>query len=393
MGKDITDIEKSCSVRSASPNELNYLEQVIASGNLSSLMGGTFTPRFEKKFAEIMDARYAVAMNSCMSALHSAVIAAGAGAGTEVICDPEYIFGSIAVLYNNAIPVYVDINPVTHNMDPDKLASAITERTKAIIVTHAWGLPAEMDRIMEIAKKHNVMVIEDCAEAILAKYKGKYTGTLGDVGCFSFQASKQMPLGDAGMATTKDEKIHKALANMAGAPTFLSIAYSLDYNYRINEPTSAIGLAKLETLHEAIGQLVKNANYYDKAVEDCDWITLQRGPDGAEHSFYYWAATFTGDNNGPDFEEFKKEIEKAQFSSISIGYTQMPAYKHPLIKNRAAAAFSDERNKHCRQNYEDGCCPVAERVIPRLILGYVIEPEETARQEAQKLHNVIQKFL
>ena len=294
MSKDIIDIEKMFSVRSASPNELNYVEQVIASGNLSSLMGGTFTPRFEKKFAEIMDARYAVAMNSCMSALHSAVIAAGAGAGSEVICDCEYIFGSIAVLYNNAIPVYVDINPVTHNMDPDKLASAITERTKAIIVTHAWGLPAEMDRIMEIAKKHNVMVIEDCAEAILAKYKGKYTGTLGDVGCFSFQASKQMPLGD---------------------------------------------------------------------------------------------------DNGPDFEEFKKEIEKARFSSISIGYTQMPAYKHPLIKNRAAAAFSDERNKHCRQNYEDGCCPVAERVIPRLILGYVIEPEETARQEAQKLHDVIQKFL
>lgn len=387
------DNEKKMAARTASPNEHAYVKSVLDSGALSSLMGGTYTPRFEQAFADALGCKHAVAMSSCMAALHSAVIAAGAGAGCEVICDSMYIFGAMSVLYNNAIPVFVDIDPITQNMDPDKIEAAVTERTKAIIVTHAWGLPAEMDRINSVARKHGLVVIEDCAEAVLAKYKGRYTGTWGDIGCFSFQASKQMPLGDGGMATANDPELYKALANFAGAPTFLSIAYGLDYNYRINEPTAAIGLAKLETLHACIDQLKKNASYYDQAVEGCDWITLQRGPAEAEHSFYYWAANFTGDDgNGPDFEDFKKAVKEAEFSSITIGYTQIPAYKHPLIAERKAQAFTDPRNSVCRMEYDAGLCPVAEQIIPRIILGYVVEPEEAAKQEAQKLHELIKRL-
>lgn len=383
------ETEKNLSSRPATGNEYTYIKTVLDSGNFSSLMGGKMTPLFEAGFSELTGAKTSVAMNTCMSALHSAVIAVGAGAGSEVICDSVYIFGAMAALYNNAIPVFVDINPTTHDLDPGKIEAAITPRTKALIVTHAWGLPAEMDRIVAICKKHDIAVIEDCAEAILARYKGRCTGTWGDVGCFSFQASKQLSLGDGGMATAQDEEMHKHLANFAGAPTFLSIAYSLDYNYRMNEMTAAVGLARLETLPQEIERLRKNAAILDEAVADCDWITLQRGPEGAEHSFYYWAANFIDTDDGPALDEFTHAIEQADAPTLSVGYTGMAAYQQPLIRERRAPAFTDARNKDCVMRYEDGTCPVAEKTVPRIILGYTIAPEEIIRQDAATLHDII----
>jgi perosamine synthetase len=387
--KDFTDREKEVAGRSYAGNERRYLQEVLAGGKLSSLAGGTFVPRFEKKFAEMMGAPRAVAMNSCMSALHAAMICAGAGPGAEVICDPEFIFGAMAVLYTGAIPVFVDIDPITHNLDATKLEAAISERTKAVIVTHAWGLPADMDGILAVARRHNLLVVEDCAESILATYKGRYTGSLGDIGCFSFQASKQLSLGDGGMATANSEALAKALAKHAGAPTWLSVAYGLDFNYRMNEPTAAIGLAQLETLPQAIESLRANAAHYDQAVAGCPWLQLQRGPEGSCHSFYHWVATFNGERHGISLDQFKAALRDSGAVSITVGYTQMPAYQHPVIKDQLAHAFHCAANRCGHERYPAGLCPVAERVIPRLVLGYVLGSEEMARREAEKLHDVI----
>ena len=382
--------EKNTSGRIYSGNEIAYLQEVLETGRLSSLTGGTFVPRLEEAFAKAIGTRYAVAINTCMSALHAGVLCAGAGAGSEVICDSEFIFGSMAALYNNAIPVFIDIDPVTHNMNPDGIEAAITDRTKAIIATHAWGLPAEMDRIVEIARRHKLLVIEDCAEALFADYKGKMTGSWGDIGCYSFQASKQLSTGDGGMATTSDPDLCKQIAAQAGAPTFQSVAYNLDFNYRMNEVTAALGLAQLEVMPAFIGKLRTNARYYDQAVEGCSWIKIQRGPAGANHSYYHWAATFAGEDRGLSLDEFKKAVGEVEFSSLSLGYTGMPAYKHPLIVNRAAHAFHCPENRGHSGKYDDGTCTQAERAIPRLILGYMVESEETAKIEAEKLRGVIQ---
>lgn len=393
MPRDVLiEQEKKMSGRSYAGNDMPYLKQVLDSGRLSSLNGGEFVPRFEKEFASMVGSRHAVAIHSCMAALHSAVMCAKAGPGTEVICDAEFIFGALSVLYNNAIPVFVDIDPVTHNMDAGKIAAAITDRTKAIIVTHAWGLPAEMDRIMEIAKPRGIVVIEDCAEALLADYKGKYTGAWGDIGCFSFQASKQLSTGDGGMATTSSDELHERLAAQAGAPTFHSVAYDLDYNYRMNEPTAAVGLAQLEVMPQFIELLRANATLYDQAVEGCKWIRLQQGPAGANHSYYHWAATFQGDEHGLSLDEFKSAVEAEGFCSLSVGYTTMAAYKHPVINELRAHAFHCPENKGHSGTYADGTCPVAERVVPRLILGYVVEPAETAKQEADRLHALVRRL-
>jgi dTDP-4-amino-4,6-dideoxygalactose transaminase len=327
-----------------------------------------------------------------MSALHAALLCAGVGGGTEVVCDCEFVFGAVAALYANAVPVFVDIDPITHNMRPDALEAAITDRTKAVVVTHAWGLPAQMDRIVEIAHRRGVFVVEDCAESLMAPYDGRYTGGWGDVGCFSFQASKQMSLGDGGMATTNSDEIANALALHGGAPTWLSVAHALHYNYRMNEPTAAIGLAQVETLTTAMAQIARNARYYDEAVAGCPWLRLQRGPDRACHSFYHWAATFDGEAHGLELAAFRQALAASGAESLSIGYTGMPAYRHPVVRDRLAHAFACEANSCAGREYPDGLCPVAERVIPRLLLAYPVGPESAARLDAEILRAVIDRL-
>ncbi|OGD19881.1 MAG: hypothetical protein A2W03_08335 [Candidatus Aminicenantes bacterium RBG_16_63_16] len=390
---DLIEQEKAGSGRDYSGNDLPYLKQVLDSGHLSSIMGGTFVPRFERAFARAIGTRHAVAMANCMCALHSAVLCAGAGPGTEVICDSEFIFGALAVLYNSAIPVFADIDPVTHNMNPDTVEPLVTDRTRALIVTHAWGLPAEMDRIVAIARRHKLLVIEDCAESLLASYQGRLSGAWGDIGCFSFQASKQLSTGDGGMATTSSDELAAKLGEQAGAPTFLSVAYNLDYNYRMNDLTAAVGLAQLEAMPEFIAGLKRKAALFDQAVEGCPWIKLQRGPAGAEHSFYHWAATLDESaGGGPGLDEFKAAVKAAAFSSVSIGYTGMPAYKHPVIRERRAQAFRASENRGHSARYEDRTCPAAESAVPRIILAYLVGSEETAKRDAERLHTLVAQF-
>ncbi|MGQ9731980.1 MAG: DegT/DnrJ/EryC1/StrS family aminotransferase [Candidatus Zipacnadales bacterium] len=369
--------------------ELELLKEVLDSGNLSGLSGGQMTPRFEKAFAEAHGAQYGVAMNSAMSVLHASVIAAGAGAGDEVLCDPVCVFGAVAVMYNNAIPVFVDINPVTWNLDPATIEPRISERTKALIVTHVCGLAAEMDRIVEIAQRHGLLVIEDCAHAVLTSYRGRYVGSWGDIGSFSFQMSKQLALGDGGMAITNNEELAKQLALHAGAPTFHSIAHGLHFNYRMNEQTAALGLAQLERLPDYLAGLKRNASFYDAAVEGCDWITLQRGPEGADHTFHLWGATFQGAERGLPREEFARVLQE-EGASISLGYTNLPAYKHPLLAQRLGygrgCPLDCPLYEGTANHYPEGLCPQAEALFPNIMLAYPFRPEEDAQRDAEALH-------
>jgi len=381
-------------VRVFDEKELQAVKQVLDSGNLSS-MGGKATAAFEAAFAQALGAHYGVAMNSAMSVLHSAVMAASAGAGDEVICDPVCVFGAVSAMYNNAIPVFVDIDRTTWNMDPGLIEAKVTERTKAIIVTHVCGLPAEMDRIAAVAKKHNLIVIEDCAHSLFATYKGKFTGTWGDIGSFSFQMSKQMALGDGGMAVTSDEALAKALDLNAGAPTFYAVAYGLHFNYRMNEQTAAIGLVQFERARKYVEELIEIASLYDCAVQGCDWIALQRGPDDARHTFHLWGATFRGDEMGISLDDFKRALQE-EGAPVSVGYTNMPAYKHPLIAQRLGYGrgcpldcplYAGGSNR-----YEDGLCPNAEYVLPRMMLAYTFGPKEEHERNAARLRQVIERL-
>jgi len=364
--------------------DLEMLAEVLKSGNLCSL-DGEMTHEFEKEFAKMLGSTFGVAMNGAMSVLHAGVLASGAGTESEVICDPVFVFGPMAALYANAVPRFVDILPDSHNMDPDKLEAAINERTKAVIVTHAWGLPAQMDRIVEIAHGHGLTVIEDCAHAILATYKGKCTGTWGDIGSFSFQGSKQMSLGDGGMAITDDEKLTKELGLHAGAPTFHCVAHGLHYNYRMTELAAAVGLAQIERMPGFVADLTTIARIYDQAVEDCKWLPLQAAQD-AVSTYHLWAANFRGEEVGIGLEDFKQALAEEQ-CDLWVGYTDMPAYRHPVIRERMAHSC------HCPHNQPfpayEGSCPIAEHAIPRMLLANTVKPVETARREADALNRAI----
>jgi dTDP-4-amino-4,6-dideoxygalactose transaminase len=374
--------------------ELELVREVLNSGMLSGLGGGQLTPRFEREFAAAVGGQYGVAMNSAMSVLHSAVKAAGAGAGDEVLCDPVCVFGAVATMYNNAVPVFVDIDPVTHNMDPDLIEARITDRTRALIVTHVWGLPAPMDRIVEIAHRHNLLVIEDCAHALFAVYKGRQAGTWGDIGSFSFQMSKQLGLGDGGMAVTGSDALRDDLALMAGAPTFQAVAHGLHWNYRMTEATAAIGIAQLERAPAYIAGLQAVARHYDAAAEGCQWITVQRAPD-AVSSYHFWAGTFWGDKHGIAMHDFAAALERNQ-CGVGIGYTGMPSYRHPLLAERLGygrgCPLDCPLYQGAGNRYPDGLCPVAEEVIPRILMVYTMGDEDWHRKNAEALRTTIEQL-
>ncbi|MCX7888059.1 MAG: DegT/DnrJ/EryC1/StrS family aminotransferase, partial [Verrucomicrobiae bacterium] len=269
-----------------------------------------------------------------------------------------------------------------------------TERTRAIIVTHIFGWTAPMDRICAVAKKHNLIVIEDTAQALLAKYKARYAGAWGDIGSFSFQASKQMGLGDGGMAITSDEALAKKLALHAGAPTFMSVAHDLHYNYRMPEQTAAIGLAQLRRLPGYVEAVRRVARLYDEAVAGCRWIKPQRAPD-CEPSYYFWVGVFWGEKYGLALEDFKRVANEVGLK-INVGWTGIPAYKHPLIAKRLGYGkgcpldcplYDGPHNR-----YPHDLCPVAEQVMPRLLpfKVFVHTPDEECEANAAKLRRIIE---
>jgi len=360
--------------------ELKYLKQVLDCGRLSVLAGGKLQRRFEGAFAAAHGAKYGVAMNSAMSVLHASVIAAGVGQGDEVLCDPVCVFGALAALYVRGKPVFVDCEPVTFNMDTDQIEDKITPRTKAIVVTHIGGLPAAMDKVVAIARKHGLFVIEDCAHAIFATYRGRHAGSWGDVGSFSFQASKQLSLGDGGMAITKRRKIAADLALHAGAPTLHSVAYGVHHNFRMNEQTAAIGLAQLPKVRKSCRELIQIGHMWNRAVQDCPWLAVQRGPEGAQSTYHLWCATFEGAKYGISRKRFKETLRKHRVP-FSLGYTGRAAYQHPVF----GKVFP-------KGKYPKGLCPNAEYMVPRMVLGSTMVPMVRAKRISEALHRTIHEL-
>lgn len=380
------------SVRIYDDADLSKLKEVLDSGRLCSI-GGEFTPMLEQAFADAMGTKHGVAMNSAMSILHSSVAAADAGVGDEVVCDPIVQFAGIATMYNNAVPVFADVRRDTYNIDPQSIRERITERTKAIIVTHLWGLPCDMDPIMEIAREYNLVVIEDCAHALFAEYKGHYAGTLGHIGSFSFQQSKHLSTGDGGIGITDDEELKDKMVDMAG-PTFYSVAHRLAWNYRMTELVAAIALVQLERARKYVDEIVANANLYTEAIMDTEWLVPQRVPEGYKHSYHIWVCTFEGERYGIHYDDFKKAVSDVGCSA-GFGYTQQPAYLYPAFYE--PIAYGRGCPIKCplyegKLNYSRGACPVAEEIIPKMVLIYTAGPKESHERNAELLRRAAELF-
>jgi len=232
--------------------ELKEVIEVIKSKRLWSSLGSK-VKQFEKAIAKYQGMKYAIATSSETTALSLTVAALGIGPGDEVAVPAcSSLATPNAVVYQKAVPVFVDIDPRTFTMDPEDLERKITERTKAVIIVHMYGCPAEIDSLLVIARKHKLLVIEDCALAMGAEYKGKKVGTFGDVACFSFGTGKQITIGQGGAVVTNNEKIAKEISKRNhhyGVPRGAHVigkADVLGYNYKMSEVSAAIGLAQLK---------------------------------------------------------------------------------------------------------------------------------------------------
>lgn len=269
-------------------NEKEYLMECIDTGWVSA--NGKFIKEFEKKFAEYCGVKYAVSCSNGTVSLHLILLALGIGPGDEVIMPTlTYIATANAVKYCGATPVFVDSEEGTFNMDPAKIEEKITERTKVIMPVHLYGLPCDMDAILEVAQKHHLLVVEDAAEAHGATYKGRTVGGMGIAGSFSFFGNKVITCGEGGMVTTNDEELYKKMLLLKSQGVSADKRYwhvITGYNYRMTNMQAAVGLGQLEKIDWHIDQRKRIAGLYEKYLGDSKLVKLQRVPENCKS--VYW---------------------------------------------------------------------------------------------------------
>ena len=255
---------------------------------------GPRVAEFEEKFASYVGSKYAVAVSNCTTALHLAMIVAGVGEGDEVICPSmSYIATANCIKYVNAKPVFAEVNPVTYNIDAADVVKKITSKTKAILIVHQIGMPADIDAFRAICDEHNLILIEDAACAAGSSYKGKKIGSHSDLVCFSFHPRKVITTGDGGMVTTSNEVYYNRikLLRQHGMSVNDRVRHLSDkviiedhlevgFNYRMTDIQAAVGIKQLERLDGLIEERRKIAHRYQKELADLSMIRLPEEPEG-----------------------------------------------------------------------------------------------------------------
>jgi perosamine synthetase len=257
------------------------IEAVVAVLRTSRLSLGPVTEQFEVAVAASVSSPHAIAVSSGTAGLHLCIRALDIGESDEVIV-PSFTFiaAANAIRYERAVPVFVDIDPKTLNIDPGRIEEAITPRTRAVMVPHTFGVPAEMDAILEIAERRGLRVIEDACEAIGAEHRGRKAGSMGDAGVFAFYPNKQITTGEGGAVVTRDAAVAgriRALRNQGRYPTDDWFQHTeLGYNYRISEINCALGLAQLKRLEEILRKREAVACAYNERLTSIEGLMLPR---------------------------------------------------------------------------------------------------------------------
>lgn len=324
--------------------EKEYVADCMESGWISS--AGKYIEMFEEKFAEFCGARHAVACCNGTVALHLALLALGVGPGDEVIVPTlTFVATANAVTYCGARPVFADSEPETWNIDPAQVEAKITPRTKGIIAVHLYGHPADMDALRRLARRHKLFLVEDAAEAHGALYRGRRTGSLGDVAAFSFYGNKILACGEGGMVVTDDDALAERARLLRGQGVDPNRRYwfpVVGYNYRMMNIPAAIGLAQLEMAKWHLARRLEVAGWYRERLRGLDALGCQRKQDWAEH--VYWMFTVTLE------DESRRDRDGLMARMREAGVETRPVF-HPL---------------HLLPPYRDlsheGEYPVAERV-------------------------------
>ena len=356
---------------------------ILRSGNWYRGRGKTVT-KFEEKYAQLMGAKRCVCTFNGTNALLTAMHVLDVGVGDEVIVSPYTFIATYNVLIgSSALPVFADTDPETFQINPDKIEERITERTRAIMPVHILGLPANMDKIMAIARKHNLIVIEDACQAWLAEWRGKKCGTLGDLGCFSFQNSKHLPIGEGGAIIGDDEELMDRVMSFhnCGRP-FGSVKRTSGYpiigtNRRMMEYQAAVGLSQIKRLEKDTARRNENAKYLTSRIKDIPGIVphrLYEGVTRAAYHLYPFRYKKEHFNNAPR-NKFLAAM-RAEGVPCSGGYG--PQYKDGLIEDALNSknfkrSFSKARLNKYRQelNFPDNdqLCREAVWLSQSMLLG------------------------
>lgn len=363
--------------------EKRAVMKVLDSGNLSQFLGawhkdfygGPTVQEFENNWAQVFGSKYAISVNSNTSGLFTAIGALGISAGDEVIVSPYTMSASaLAPIIYGAVPVFADVDYDNFGLNPESVERCITPRTKAILVVHIFGNPAKMDEIIAIAKKHNLYVIEDCAQAPMAKYKDKYVGTIGDIGVFSLNYHKHIHTGEGGVIITNNDRLAERSylirnhgENIVGPKGIEDTFNTFGYNFRMTEMEAAVGIEQLKKLPRLIDERLVNASYISSELSKIKGIIPPVIESGSKHVYYTQAFKFKNDEIGIDRNTFinaiKAEIPSAVLREdtplIGEGYVK-PLYLQPLYQKRAThCSFNCEKYKGT-VDYNKGICPTAE---------------------------------
>ncbi len=337
--------------------------EVLESGMLTNKSGaGTFTLRFEEAFAKFVGAKHAIAVNSGTAALHAALLAFDVKAGDEVIAPPfSFIATTNMVLLNGAKVVFADISPDTFNLDPKKVEKVITPKTRALLPVHLYGHPADMDPLLDLAKKHDLKIIEDACQAHGSKYRGRDVGTLGDVGCYSLYPSKVITTGEGGLLTTNDDALAEKLRQIRTHGEIRPYEYvQLGHNYRMPELQSAIGLAQVKRIPEFLKHRRANAKFLTEQLHDLDTIVLPSEASWATHNWYLYTIRIPRPRN-------RNAVQK-QLLDAKIGaaiYYEVPLHLTPIYRRLF--------------QYTEGLMPVSEQAAKE-VLSLPVHPALTEEE-------------
>lgn len=308
-----------------------YSTDAVKSGWISS--AGKYLNLFEEEFAQFLDVKYASAVSNGTTALHLALSAAGVREGDEVIMpDLTIISCAFSAMYLGAKPVLVDVDPTTGNIDPSLIESKISKKTKVIMVVHLFGQPVDMDPILELAKKHNLMVIEDAAEAHGALYKGKKVGSIGDIGCFSFYANKIITSGEGGMVVTNNKAIHSQVQlqrNLSHVPGKRFFHEMIGFNYRLTNIQAAVGLASLRDVSKSLEKKNHIAQLYNKLLHDIPHLKLPSSTNYGTN--VYWMYNIEVMPSSPvDRNEMMDRLSKQGVETRTYFY---PLHEQPVLSH------------------------------------------------------------
>ena len=347
--------------------------------------GGKEVVEFENLWAQTYGFKNAISVNSWTSGLQTAVGAVGIEPGDEVICSPYTMSASATcVLFYGGIPIFADLDPNRFTLDPISIEHRITPRTKAILVVHLFGYPADMDAIMKIAAKHGLRVIEDAAQAPGIYYKGKPVGTSGDVGGFSLNFHKHIQTGEGGLLVTNNEEIALRCRLIRNHGENATEAYGVEdisnligSNYRLTELQAAIGIEQFKKLKGFLAHRAKLGHYLDSRLKSIPGLTVQQIESGSTHSYYMYPVRFDEEIVGISRNLFlhavAAELPKPRFwdtTPFAEGYVK-PLYLNPLYQKKIAIGkngFPFNFNPDVTYDYPKGLCPVTERLYEKELL-------------------------